>query len=71
MPESLYRPRSWRVGLADSPAPQDRSFDSEDDAIKEAAAMAEIIGFYSPVAVWDHRDDPVWLFMLGCQFRSM
>jgi len=43
----------------------------EADAIERAGRMAAAYGFNTPIAVWDDRGDPAWLFMLGEQFRRM
>lgn len=73
MSESLYhRPNEfWRVGIANDPKPEDKIYDREEDAIAKAASMASAQGYYTPVAVWDCHGDPVWLFMLGYQFRRV
>jgi hypothetical protein len=59
----------WRVGIARDPVPCDRFFDSEWEAIEKATVMAAVYGFNEPIAIWDERDEPAWIFMLGAQFR--
>jgi hypothetical protein len=63
--------KPWRVGIAADPLPEDRRYDDEREAIEAAARMVEAQGWNVAVAVWDERDDPVWLFMLGEQFKRM
>lgn len=60
----------WRVGLANDPKPEDPVYDDESAAVERGQAMADAYGFNAPVAVWGD-DRPVWLFMLGEQFRRV
>lgn len=61
----------WKVGRANDPHPEDAVYDSEAAAVERAQKMADAYGFYTPVGVWDERDRPAWLFMLGEQFRRV
>ena len=59
------------VGIAKWPKVSDQEFDDESAAIERAVCLAREQGFYEAVAVWDEQRDPVWLFMLGEQFRKV
>lgn len=63
--------RCWRVGVANDPQPEDRVYEDEQAAIQAAHARHEALGFGVPVAVWDERDEPRWVFLLGEQFRRV
>lgn len=65
--EIMSRPH-WRVGRAADPQPEDPVFVTENDAIERARKMADAYGFNTPVAVWN-VDEPVWVFLMGQQFR--
>lgn len=71
--ESLSRTASefFRVGIANDPKPEDKVYDRDVDAVAKAMLMADVYGFNTPVAVWDSRGDPAWLFMLGEQFKRV
>lgn len=61
----------YRVGIATDPQPEDRIYDCEQQAIEKAQDMVDAYGVKTPIAVWDEQDDPVWLFLLGEQFRKV
>ncbi len=58
----------YRVGIASRPDPHDMVCATESDAIECAQKMS---GFNTAVAIWDDRDEPVWVFVLGEQFRRV
>lgn len=67
-------PKPWRVGNANDPKEDDARFESEQDAVDVAQALA--LGehwddFVTPYAVWNHRDEIVHLFFRGQQFRNV
>lgn len=65
----------FRVGMATSPQAEDPAFVNEAEAIEYAQEQTKIpgklYGFNIPVAIWDQLDNPVWLFILGEQFRRV
>lgn len=62
----------YRVGLAqDFPDPSDKYYDGECVAIDKAESMHAAYGFNLPIVVRDDRDEPVWVFVLGGQFRRV
>ena len=61
----------YRVGRANDPQPEDPTYVREADAIERAQRMADAYGFNAPIGVWDRFGEPVWLFMLGEQFRRV
>ena len=68
--QPLHHP-SFRVGIAGHPHPEDPYCDDEQAAIERASRMAAALGFNVAVAVWDERDEPLHLFMLGEHFRRV
>jgi hypothetical protein len=68
---SLYRPGCFRVGVANDPQETDPVFANEQHAVECAQSTANALGFYVPVVVWDVRAEPLWVFILGEQFRRL
>lgn len=58
----------YRVGIASRPDEYDMICATESDAIKCSRKMSS---FSTAVAVWDDRDEPIWIFVLGEQFRRV
>ncbi len=58
----------YRVGIVSRPDEHDMVCATESDAIECARKMSS---FNTAVAVWDDRDEPVWIFVLGEQFRRV
>lgn len=59
----------WTVGRLLDPQPEEklRPFDDERAAINHAAHYSDCYD-NEVIAVWDHRDDVVWIFINGMQF---
>ena len=61
---------SYRVGVANNPKSDDKSYTEELTAIDEAQQLAAM-DFEQPIAVWDDRDNIEHLFFRRQQFRSV
>jgi hypothetical protein len=59
----------WRVGQANDPQPEDKTYNDESAAIAKAKHRADC-DWKVPVAVWDERDEIVHLFLCGQHFQQ-
>lgn len=62
----------WTVGQANDPQPEDKLtyFRTIEEAIDGAQSRANC-NYNTPIAIWDNRNDIVYLFLCGEQFLRM
>jgi hypothetical protein len=59
----------FRVGFAIDPQPEDRVFDTEQEALEKGRKMADAFGWNTAIAIWDEADEPLWIFLIGGLFK--
>lgn len=66
---SRVLPESYRYGLYLDPKPNDPTVTELNDAAEKAEALAKLYGPSTPVAVWDNRDNTVYLYLNHERFQ--
>lgn len=71
MPESLYRPNTFRVGRAQEPQDNDPTFQSIRDAIEAGRKLHFDAKPFTkePVAIWDFENFVAYLWFQGELFK--
>lgn len=66
---SRVLPESYRYGLYLNPKPDDPSVSELMEAADKAETLAKEQGPSTPVAVWDNRDNTVYLYLNNERFQ--